>query len=57
MNRKEREAKAIDILLNDRGVDYIIESFVAPDFVECVCSMGGDTLTFRVYDSGAVTER
>lgn len=40
--------KAIDCLLDERGVDYIIETYSAPDYVECVCSIGGDVVTYRV---------
>lgn len=37
--------------------DYILEVRPCRDFVEIVGSMGGDVMTFRFYDSGAVTQR
>ena len=37
--------------------DYIMETRPAKGFVEIVGSMGGDVLTFRFYDNGAVTQR
>ena len=52
---KKRIKKAQDIALED--IDYILEVFPAPDFVEVVGRMGGDTVTYRVYDDGSVYER
>ena len=58
--KENRTKKAIEYLLEEQGVDYVIETHSAPDFVECVCSIGGDVVTFRVYDNDGnfrVTER
>ena len=52
---KKRIKKAQDIALED--MDYILDVFPAPDFVEVVGRMGGDTVTYRVYDDGSVYER
>ena len=52
---KNRIKKAQDIALED--MDYILDVFPAPDFVEVVGRMGGDTVTYRVYDDGSVYER
>ena len=48
--RTNRTKKAVEYLMNNHGVDYVLETHTTPDFVECVCIMGGDTATFRVYD-------
>ena len=58
--KENRTKKAIEYLMDNRGIDYVLETHSAPDFVECVCSIGGDVITFRVYDkngSFVVTER
>lgn len=58
--RTNRTQKAVLYLLKERGVDYVLETHTAPDFIECVCSIGGDVITFRVYDKDGkftVTER
>ena len=52
---KKRINKAQDIALED--MDYILDVFPAPDFVEVVGRMGGDTVTYRVYDDGSVYEK
>ena len=52
---KKRIKKAQDIALED--MDYILDVSPAPDFVEVVGHMGGDTVTYRVYDDGSVYER
>ena len=39
------------------SLDYILETFPGPDFVEIVGCMGGDTITYRVYDDGSMYER
>lgn len=52
---KKRIKKAQDIALED--MDYILDVFPAPDFVEVVGRMDGDTVTYRVYDDGSVYKR
>ena len=53
--QKERISKAQDRVLE--SLDYILETIPAPDFVEIVGRMGGDTVTYRVYDDGSMYER
>lgn len=38
-------------------LDYIIETVAVPDFVEIVGRVGGDVVTYRVYDDGSVYEK
>ena len=39
------------------SLDYILETIPTPDFVEIVGRVGGDTVTYRVYDDGSMYER
>ena len=50
-----RVKKAMDIALEQ--LDYIIDYEVTTDFVEIVGKMGGDVVTYRIYDDGTVCER
>ena len=50
-----RVEKAINIALE--RLDYIIDHRTAPDFVEVTGRMGGDTITYRIYNDGSVYER
>ena len=36
---------------------YILEAIPTSDFVEIIGRVGGDTVTYRVYDEGSVYER
>lgn len=38
-------------------LDYIIDHKIAPDFVEVTGRMGGDTITYCIYDDGSMYER
>lgn len=53
--QKERVEKAENRALE--RLDYILETIPTPDFVEIVGRMGGDTVTYRVYDDGSIYER
>ena len=53
--QKKRIEKAQDKALE--SLDYILETIPTPDFVEIVGRMGGDTVTYRVYDDGSMYER
>lgn len=53
--QKERISKAQDRALE--SLDYILETIPTTDFVEIVGRMGGDTITYRVYDDGSMYER
>ena len=52
---KERIQKAQDRALE--SLDYILETIPTSDFVEIVGRMGGDTVTYRVYDDGSMYEK
>lgn len=39
------------------SLDYIMECHETPDFVDVIGSMGGDTVTYRVFDDGRMYER
>lgn len=52
---KERVNKALDRALE--SLDYVMESHEEPDFVEVTGRMGGDVITYRVYDDGRMYER
>ena len=54
-NTTERVRKAEDKALE--SLDYILETIPTPDFVEIVGRVGGDTVTYRVYDDGSMYER
>ena len=55
MESKERIRNAEELVLE--RVEYLLETTEAPDFVECVGEIGGDTVTYRVYNDGSVYER
>lgn len=54
-NQKARIEQAEDRALE--SMDYILETIPTPDFVEIVGCMGGDIITYRVYDNGDMYER
>lgn len=51
----ERVREAQDKVLE--YLDYILEAVSTPDFVEVVGRVGGDTITYRVYNDGSVYEK
>lgn len=51
----ERVRKAQDKVLEH--LDYILETVPTLDFVEIVGRVGGDTVTYRVYNDGSVYEK
>lgn len=55
MSRKERIENAQNRALE--RLDYVTDYSVASDFVEVTGKIGGDTVTFRVYDNGDMYER
>lgn len=56
MSRNEtRVKKVMDIAL--KRLDYVMDYHTAPDFVEVTGKMGGDVITYRIYDEGSVYER
>lgn len=52
---EERIRKAQDKALE--RLDYILETVSALDFVEIVGRVGGDVVTYRVYNDGSVCEK
>lgn len=38
-------------------LDYIIDIYESVGFVDITGKIGGDIITYRVYDNGTVTER
>lgn len=52
---KERVNKAQDRALE--SLDYVMEFHETPDFVEVTGRVGGDVITYRVYDDGTMYER
>ena len=56
---KEETKKRIEKAQNKslESLDYILETIPTPDFVEIVGHVGGDTVTYRVYDDGSMYER
>lgn len=53
-NIEDRIQKAQDMALE--SLDYILETILASGFVEIVGRMGGDTVTYRIYDNGDMYE-
>ena len=52
---EERIRKAQDKVMEH--LDYILETVPTPDFVEIVGRVGGDIVTYRVYNDGSVYEK
>ncbi len=55
MNEKTRIEKAEEKALE--RLDYILDHYSAPDFMEIVGRAGGDTVAYRVYNNGDIYER
>ena len=55
MDEKRRKNLAQEKALE--SMDYILDYYSAPDFVEVVGRAGSDTVTLRVYNGGSVYER
>lgn len=54
MDEKKRIQKAEEKALE--RLDYILNSYSAPDFVEIVGRVGGDTVAYRIYNDGRMYE-
>ena len=50
MRSKERMNRAQDRALE--SLDYVMDCYETPDFVEVTGSMGEDVITYRVFDDG-----
>lgn len=55
LRNKERVNNAQKKALEN--LDYVMECRAAPDFVEVTGSIGGDVVTYRVYDNGDMYAR
>ncbi len=55
MDRKKRVDMAQERALE--RIDYVLDYYAAPDFVEVVGGAGSDTVTLRIYEDGSVYER
>jgi hypothetical protein len=54
-SNKQRVKRAQDRAME--SLDYMIDCREAPDSVEVTGYMGGDVITYRVYDDGRMYER
>ena len=52
---KTRVKKSMELALE--RLDYIMDYHTALDFVEVTGRVGGDVVTYRIYDDGSVYER
>lgn len=55
----EKEKIRVERALNKalEYLEHIIEYATAPEFVEITGRMGGDVITYRIYDDGSIYER
>lgn len=53
-NKRDNAARQ---LMMEHGLDYALDIYSDPDFVEVTGKKGGDTLTFRLYNDGTTVER
>lgn len=56
MSRLDRE-EAEKILFDNTPADRIVDTYEDSNFWDFTCRAGGDVLTYRIYDSGTITER
>ena len=54
-NEELRVEKALTIALEH--LEYIIDYRTASDFVEVTGRIGGDVITYRIYNNGSIYER
>lgn len=55
--KNERVSKAQDRVLNETCMEYVVDAYETPDFVEVHGRAGGDDVCFRVYNDGKIYER
>ena len=46
-----------EIIFTNTPIDKVISTCEGPGFIEVVGCAGGDTMTYRIYENGQVTER
>ena len=39
------------------SLDYVLETYTAPDYIEVIGKMGGDVIRYRIYKDGMVGEK
>ena len=44
-------------IMRKTGLDKILNTYRAKDFVEVIGQKGGDVYTYRIYNNGSITER
>ena len=54
-NERLRVEKEVNIALEH--LEYIIDHRTTPDFVEVTGRVGGDVVTYRIYNDGSIYER
>ena len=58
MYKISNEQKTIqELVYQNTPIDTIISTYELPNGIEVVGRAGGDTLTYRIYENGQVTER
>lgn len=53
----KQKSKKVKEALNKVYLEQVLDWYETSNFVELVGKVGGDTVTYRVYDNGTVTER
>jgi hypothetical protein len=46
-----------EIIFTNTPIDKVISTSEGPGFIEVIGCAGGDTMTYRIYENGQVTER
>lgn len=57
MKQQKTKTRRVKIAISKVYLDEVLQWYETRDFVELVGRKGGDTLTYRVYDNGTITER
>lgn len=57
MKQNKAKTRRVKIAISKVYLDEVLTWYEFRDCVEIVGRKGGDTLTFRVYDNGTITER
>lgn len=56
-SKLSQRGKVAKQIAKNEGLDRILEVTEVKDFCEVVGKMGGDTITYRIYDDGRIYER
>lgn len=52
-----RADQAQDRVLSETCMEYVTDVYETPDFVQVNGKAGGDSVCYRVYNDGTITER